>query len=703
MKIIRSIIPATPFVIYDKGSAFSRASTGTYFNSSGVLTTASIDEARYNYNPADLTEAPYLLVESAATNYVTFSQAFNDASWTKSNLIAFGSGSYADIITAPNGATTAERITEDTTASVSHSVSKIVLSSASVVGTYYCASVFLKAGERTKARLSLGPNTAFLAAATMDVNLSTGAVTSTTGSPDDYGMIDCGGGWYRVWISKAATASSENVAIFVFLADASGNLTYTGDGLSGLYIWGAQLEEGRKPSSYITTSTVTVTRAADQNINFISNVSESEYSAYSTSGSYAAADRVQVVSPSAAVTFNIASPCVMTWTQSQLPDNTPIRFTTTGALPAGITAGYVYYVKSKTDSTYNLATRPSGAPINTSGSQSGTHTGYATRHDVYEALLPSAVVTAKIDNGGGGAGTTLDVSAVTSGTLAIGMVLSGTGVTANTTITALGTGSGGIGTYTVSTSQNVASTTIKGNAPVTNETYWARADSTNTWRMFDSVSSGQTANANNIITAVGLSGVVDAVALMNVECSRATVSLTDATDGNVYTSEQSGVDNTSISDAWSYCFEPIVRKNDMLFEGLPPYAEGWVTVVIEAESGETAYCGSCYLGRTLNVGDTMSGMQLGIQDYSIKSQDDFGNYSITERAFSRKVTMLALLDYTMVDTLHRVLADYRATPCVYIGSSTYGASFVFGFYKDFNIEIPHPENALCSIEIEGLT
>jgi hypothetical protein len=141
----------------------------------------------------------------------------------------------------------------------------------------------------------------------------------------------------------------------------------------------------------------------------------------------------------------------------------------------------------------------------------------------------------------------------------------------------------------------------------------------------------------------------------------------------------------------------------MLFEDLPPYAEGWVTVVIEAESGETAYCGSCYLGRTLNVGDTSAGMQLGIQDYSIKSQDDFGNYSITERAFSRKVTMLALMDYTMVDTLHRVLADYRATPCVYIGSSTYGASFVFGFYKDFNIEIPHPENALCSIEIEGLT
>ena len=387
----------------------------------------------------------------------------------------------------------------------------------------------------------------------------------------------------------------------------------------------------------------------------------------------------------------------MTWTQSQLDDNTPIRFTTTGALPTGITAGYVYYVKRKTDSTYNLATRPGGPSINTSGSQSGTHTAYATRHDVYEALLPSAVVTGDI------ASTTLTVSAVTSGTLAIGMLLSGTGVTANTSITAFGTGTGGTGTYTVSTSQTVASTTITGKAPVTNETYWARADSTNRWRMFDSSSSSQTANSNNIIAAIGLSGVIDAVALMNLECSRATVSLTDSTDGNVYTSEQSGVDNSAISDAWSYCFEPIVRKTDMLFEDLPPYASGWITVVVEAETGQTAYCGSCYPGRTLDIGSTQAGMQLGIQDYSVKSQDDFGNYTITERAFSRKATMLSLMDYTMVDTLHRVLADYRATPCVYIGSSTCGASFVFGFYKDFNIEIPYPENALCSIEIEGLT
>lgn len=65
-----------------------------------------------------------------------------------------------------------------------------------------------------------------------------------------------------------------------------------------------------------------------------------------------------------------------------------------------------------------------------------------------------AVVTGAI------AGTVLTVSAVTSGTLGVGSVLSGSGVTAGTTITALGTGTGGVGTYTVSVSQTAASTAI---------------------------------------------------------------------------------------------------------------------------------------------------------------------------------------------------------------------------------------------------
>jgi hypothetical protein len=63
------------------------------------------------------------------------------------------------------------------------------------------------------------------------------------------------------------------------------------------------------------------------------------------------------------------------------------------------------------------------------------------------------------------AGTTLIVTALTSGALAVGQIITGTNVLSGTRITALGTGTGGTGTYTVSQSQTVASTTITGGAP----------------------------------------------------------------------------------------------------------------------------------------------------------------------------------------------------------------------------------------------
>lgn len=76
------------------------------------------------------------------------------------------------------------------------------------------------------------------------------------------------------------------------------------------------------------------------------------------------------------------------------------------------------------------------------------------------------VFTGTIDDGTPpGAGTVLTVSAVTSGTIYLGMELTGTGVTAGTRVTAFGTGTGGVGTYTVSVSQEVASTTITGDLP----------------------------------------------------------------------------------------------------------------------------------------------------------------------------------------------------------------------------------------------
>jgi microcystin-dependent protein len=108
----------------------------------------------------------------------------------------------------------------------------------------------------------------------------------------------------------------------------------------------------------------------------------------------------------------------------------------------------------------------------TFGSGDGSTTfnlpNYVNRTPFGVNAATTASVTGIISNGSGAAGTILNVTAVGSGTLAIGQVITGTGITANTRITALGTGTGGTGTYTVNVSQLVASTTITANPWVSN-------------------------------------------------------------------------------------------------------------------------------------------------------------------------------------------------------------------------------------------
>lgn len=77
------------------------------------------------------------------------------------------------------------------------------------------------------------------------------------------------------------------------------------------------------------------------------------------------------------VTMTIATPCVVTWTAHGLADGAPIVLTTSGALATGLTAGTTYYIKYINANTFNLAATVGGTSINTTGSQSGTHTAVA--------------------------------------------------------------------------------------------------------------------------------------------------------------------------------------------------------------------------------------------------------------------------------------------------------------------------------------
>jgi hypothetical protein len=215
-----------------------------------ATTTAAVFKQRYDYNPATLA-ARGLLIEEQRTNLQIRSQEFDNASWAN-----IGSAETANATTAPDGTTTAEKLTEDGSIGrhLIYNTAGVTLTAAA-----YTASVYLKAAERTIVKIDLdvagGSDGAFF-------ELS-GAGTARDIHADLTGATiqDVGNGWYRCTVTRTATAVSYFLA---FAAVTTGTTdSYTGVNGNGFYVWGAQVELGAFATSYIPTTTASVTRATE--------------------------------------------------------------------------------------------------------------------------------------------------------------------------------------------------------------------------------------------------------------------------------------------------------------------------------------------------------------------------------------------------------------------------------------------------------
>ena len=138
-------------------------------------------------------------------------------------------------------------------------------------------------------------------------------------------------------------------------------------------------------------------------------------------------------------------------TQILLADSSTTTGLKWGSNTAPTPLGYYLSISDSTDQTNPTANTPRAVKFNTIDLANG-----------FSLQTETAVFTGTINNGGAGAGTILNVTSVTSGTLKVGMVLTGGSITAGTFISAFTSGTGGIGTYEVSVSQNRASDTYTG-------------------------------------------------------------------------------------------------------------------------------------------------------------------------------------------------------------------------------------------------
>jgi hypothetical protein len=182
-----------------------------------------------------------LLIEEQRTNLLTYSEQFDNAAWSKFEVTVA-----ANVVVAPDGTLTAEKLI-GSSANNTHRVFRSLGSAAA-----HTLSAFLKAGEYTWGVVRLDGVSTFF-------NLSTGTV-GTSGSGNTASITSVGNGWYRCSVTRTLVSSTASA---IGLATADNTETFAGDGYSGIFIWGAQLEAGAFPTSYIPTVESQVTRSAD--------------------------------------------------------------------------------------------------------------------------------------------------------------------------------------------------------------------------------------------------------------------------------------------------------------------------------------------------------------------------------------------------------------------------------------------------------
>lgn len=234
-------------------TAYTPTTTAPITNYIPALQTATANLPRFDCDPVT-GESKGLLIEEQRTNLLTYSSEFDNAVWGKTNATVT-----ANTVIAPDGTLTGDKIIS-TSASGIHIFRQFASVTSAVT---YTQSIYAKAAEYTWIQITT--STGFDGGGTTyrNINLSNGALGNGTLSVTTQSV---GNGWYRLSLTATATSTQPQgrFNFSVLNADtASANPTYTGDGYSGLYIWGAQLEAGAFPTSYIPTVASQVTRSAD--------------------------------------------------------------------------------------------------------------------------------------------------------------------------------------------------------------------------------------------------------------------------------------------------------------------------------------------------------------------------------------------------------------------------------------------------------
>lgn len=239
--------------------------------------------------------------------------------------------------------------------------------------------------------------------------------------------------------------------------------------------------------------------------------------------------------------------------------------------------------------------------------------------------------------------------------------------------------------------------------PTTETTYWLEVGATNRWKCFDTSNSTQTVKSTSATYVLNFSQAITHIALLNLtDVISMRVRLNDPTFGAVYDT-LIYTSQALLTSTWhSFFFGARTTTTVALFTDIPNYPNATVTVDISGQTtmafGVLLFGVATTIGQSVNLGATIS-----IRDFSRKEQNEFGDTVLVKRAYAKKASFSLRLLSADVDSVAEFLSQVRSTPCLWIGSSLYNSTIIFGIYEDFDVTIVYSTESTCSLNLLGLT
>jgi len=245
----------------DRRITFTRDGVGTYVDDMGIIKYSPNNTPRFDHDPVT-GESLGLLIEESRTNQMIYSSDITGDSAQNGTITG-------DATTAPDGTTTADKYAANSTNGI-HRVDMPFTSGQITNSTAYTFSVFVKANGYDKLHIRYGGYNADNHGLGYDLSDGTTFAgkydgTSALGAVTSSSMIEYPNDWYRCsfTVTTAADAGSGVAQMFYYISNSESTTNFAGDGSSGMYFWGAQMEAGSFATSYIPTSGSAVTRGAD--------------------------------------------------------------------------------------------------------------------------------------------------------------------------------------------------------------------------------------------------------------------------------------------------------------------------------------------------------------------------------------------------------------------------------------------------------